>query len=240
MWTCSVRSHTDACSYRVLPDNCIDILWQDSSALGFATGMMTASKSVTMTAQVSTIAVRFKPGRASHFFQLPLNELTDLHADMRELWGRDRAGRINDALWTKPLSDRERMHILEKHLIAHLTQGRITPPFGLVNHAVAAIESSCGAVKIDALAKNVGVTRQHLAARFRVEVGISAKTFARICRFRRAMAGIRHARASAERIDWAALALDSGYFDQSHLIHDFQEFAADSPESFAIQRASSV
>ena len=32
--------------------------------------------------------------------------------------------------------------------------------------------------------------------------------------------------------DWARLALDCGYFDRSHLIHDFQEFAGSAPERF--------
>ena len=30
--------------------------------------------------------------------------------------------------------------------------------------------------------------------------------------------------------DWATLALDSGYFDQSHLIRDFQDFTGASPD----------
>ncbi len=32
--------------------------------------------------------------------------------------------------------------------------------------------------------------------------------------------------------DWAQLALDCGYFDQSHLIHDFQDFAGSAPQGF--------
>ncbi|MFM2087012.1 MAG: hypothetical protein RLZZ237_1881, partial [Pseudomonadota bacterium] len=32
--------------------------------------------------------------------------------------------------------------------------------------------------------------------------------------------------------DWAQLALEHGYFDQSHLIHDFQDFAHSSPETW--------
>jgi len=32
--------------------------------------------------------------------------------------------------------------------------------------------------------------------------------------------------------DWTAIALDCGYYDQSHLIRDFREFAGMSPEQY--------
>jgi AraC-like DNA-binding protein len=238
LWTCSVGLEVKTCSYRVLPDNGIDILWQDQDARGFAVGMMTTANTVVIESQVRTVAVRFKPGRAAHFFRIPLDELTDSHADMRDLWGRGAADRMTDALWTRPLTDRERLNVLEQHLLDYLTaREKICRPgmnqSDLVDHAVTALESSHGLLKIGTLANAVGVSRQHLALQFRAHVGITTKTFARICRFRRAVADIRNARAPAARIDWATLALDCGYFDQSHLIHEFHEFSGGSPDSFA-------
>ena len=32
--------------------------------------------------------------------------------------------------------------------------------------------------------------------------------------------------------DWAELALDYGYYDQSHLTHDFKEFAGLTPHAY--------
>ena len=82
------------------------------------------------------------------------------------------------------------------------------------------MEASHGALTVEALADRVGVTRQHLAVQFRQHVGLSPKVFARICRFRRALDLLR----GGPR-DLAALAADCGYFDQSHLIRDFRDFA---------------
>ena len=238
MWTCSVDPQAQACSYRVLPDNCIDILWQDRGARGFATGMMTASNTVLMEARVRTVAVRFKPGRAAHFFGLPLDELTDVHADMHDLWGRSEAGQIVDALWTRPLTDQARLAVLEQHLMTRLAAGSGARDSALVLHAIDAIESAHGLLKIEALADEIGVSRQHLATRFRARVGITTKMFSRICRFRRAVADIGDIGAGTPtaRIDWAALALDCGYFDQSHLIHEFREFSGSSPDAFAVEQ----
>lgn len=98
----------------------------------------------------------------------------------------------------------------------------------MVTRALHLLDTSDGNLRIEALAGAVGVSRQHLAAQFRDRVGLSPKLYARICRFRRATAALKTSAAP----DWAQLALDCGYFDQSHLIHDFQSFARRTPERF--------
>ena len=40
--------------------------------------------------------------------------------------------------------------------------------------------------------------------------------------------------------DWADLAAECGYFDQSHMIHDFQEFSGLSPVEYLRQRSPRV
>ena len=82
---------------------------------------------------------------------------------------------------------------------------------------------------IDALADALGVSRQHLASQFRARVGLPAKVFARVCRFQHASKLIRE---GGPR-DWASLALELGYYDQPHMIHEFRELAGSTPQSFA-------
>ena len=76
-----------------------------------------------------------------------------------------------------------------------------------------------------------GVSRQHLARAFAHHVGVSPKTFARVMRFRRAIAIARGGREG-----WAELAEELGYFDQSHLIADFREFAGETPVPFFLSQ----
>jgi len=38
------------------------------------------------------------------------------------------------------------------------------------------------------------------------------------------------------RIDWAEVACASGYYDQAHLIHDFQSFAGLTPSAYLAQK----
>jgi AraC-like DNA-binding protein len=229
LWTSHVHPAPGALPFvhRVLPDNCVDILWQDTGAAAFAVGMMSSPIFVPGAGPVRTVAVRFLPGAARRFFGLPLAALTDGRADLDQLWGRSDAERLQDGLWERALSDRERLHLIEAALLRRAALAAMPAP-ALARVAVARIEASGGALRVESLADELRVSRQHLASQFREQVGLSPKLFARITRFRRAaeQAGGRQA------VDWAALALECGYFDQSHLIRDFHDFAAATPEQF--------
>ncbi|MGB9991601.1 DUF6597 domain-containing transcriptional factor [Massilia sp. SM-13] len=250
LWTSHVRPAPGALPFmhRVLPDNCVDILWQDSGASAFAVGMMSSAIFVASSGPVRTVAVRFRPGAARGFFGLPLATLTDGRADLADLWGRSCAERLQGDLWERELSDRERLNLIERALVERFMarmSGSLPARVGtvrgspvarlaavdgslLARAAVARIEACGGALRVESLADELRVSRQHLAVQFREQVGLSPKLFARITRFRRAAEKAR----SQHAVDWAALALDCGYFDQSHLIRDFRDFAATTPEQF--------
>ena len=233
-------------SHRVLPDNCTDILWQDSGA-AFFVGMMSTWFDVPAARRVRTVAVRFRPGAASLFVgPVPLASLIDQRAGLDQLWGRSAADRLGDKLWSVARSDAERLALLTEALYARLSlapagaraasalASRVAAaaPAGqsLALHAVAQLEASGGALRVESLAAALGVSRQYLANQFRDHVGLSPKLFARICRFQAARAAALAAEPGRHGHDWATLALDSGYFDQSHLIRDFQDFTGASPD----------
>jgi AraC-like DNA-binding protein len=250
-------------AHRVLPDNCTDILWQDSGD-AFFVGMMSTWFDVPAARPVRTVAVRFRPGAASLFVgPVPLAGLTDRRAGLDQLWGRSAADRLGDALWSVARSDAERLALLTEalyHRLALASPGAraasavasrvaAAAPAGqaLALRAVAELEASGGALRVDALSAGLGVSRQYLAAQFRDHVGLPPKLFARICRFRTARAAALAALAAsagsasdggsaARSPDWATLALDSGYFDQAHLIRDFQDFAGTSPDLYLCKR----
>jgi hypothetical protein len=67
---------------------------------------------------------------------------------------------------------------------------------------------------------------------FTDEVGLTPKLFCRVQRFQETVRRIGMGR----RVDWAGMALDCGYFDQAHFIHDFRAFSGLSPSAYAAQR----
>ena len=82
------------------------------------------------------------------------------------------------------------------------------------------------------VSQELGFSQRRFIQMFNSHVGLTPKVFCRIQRFQRA-------RVLAEKLktpDWAELAVACGYFDQSHLIKDFQEFAGSTPRSYSVQQ----
>jgi AraC-like DNA-binding protein len=228
LWTSHAVPDGAPVRTRVLPDNCVDILWQDTAPLGKVAGMMSRPHHVEMAAPVLTVAVRFLPGAARAFFDVPLSELQDGHPGLADLWPRADAQALAAALWEHERTTSRRLATIEQALLASLRTRVPARADALARVAVLRIEASGGSVRVEALADSLGVTRQHLASLFRERVGLTAKTFAMVCRFRRAHAALR----GHGGVDWTRLAGDCGYYDQSHLIHAFRQFADATPESF--------
>ncbi|MDF7811750.1 helix-turn-helix domain-containing protein [Hymenobacter sp. YC55] len=70
--------------------------------------------------------------------------------------------------------------------------------------------------------------------RFQKYLGFSVKEASRFMRFRRLLGKLEQ-RAVSEKEDWLALLEQHGYYDQSHLIHDFTHFLQQSPTKVSMQ-----
>lgn len=215
---------------RILPDNCIDILWQDRAPRGYVAGMMSRAHRFELAEPQLTVAVRFLPGAARAFFDLPLLALQDDHPALDDLWPRHEAEALATALWEREQTVGQRLTTLERALLARLRNARPVPADRLARAAIRLIEQADGVVRIEDLARTLGVSRQHLALQFRERVGLSPKSFAMVSRFCRASSALRGRQ--ARQVDWTGLALDHGYYDQSHLIHEFKLFTGATPERF--------
>ena len=95
------------------------------------------------------------------------------------------------------------------------------------------------------VARAIGLCERRFIQVFNTQVGVTPKLFCRLLRFQRARALAQQSvmidldrepdTQAARRIDWPQLASACGYYDQSHLIHDFQEFSGSSPTDFLQQ-----
>lgn len=212
--------------HHVIPDGCIDLLFaydsladSDGPASALAIGTMTRPLSVGATEAAAYVGVRFWPGRALPFLGVPAAAITDIRVAIADLWRpRDRC--LVDAQltalggWRAPF---------ERLLIARL--GRAERADRTVDAAVKAILRAGGNLSIAALAPALGVTRQHLARSFARHVGVPPKMFARVARVRKVLAKAR----VASQVDWAALALDAGFYDQAHLAGEVREITGRTP-----------
>ena len=203
-----------ALSHAVPPDGCIDIIYSRELGL-IAVGAMTVERRVTLSGAARTAGVRFRPGMAGPFLRVAPRELTDSMIPLEALWGRQA---------------RELERRLSESACAELTLAetlRGTPAGdNQVRRAIEAITAAHGAVDLDRIAAQAGMSPRQFRRRCFEESGLGPKQLCRILRFRRAC----HLAASKGRV-WAAIAAEAGYFDQAHLIRDFREFTGSTPMS---------
>ncbi|WP_327370460.1 helix-turn-helix domain-containing protein [Streptomyces sp. NBC_01217] len=107
------------------------------------------------------------------------------------------------------------------------------PATGPLNAVVALVVADRSLTRVDALAERLGMSTRKLQRLFADHVGLSPKWVINRCRIHEA-AELAMRRAS---VDWAELAAELGYSDQSHLVRDFTATVGTSPEQYTRRAA---
>jgi AraC-like DNA-binding protein len=84
------------------------------------------------------------------------------------------------------------------------------------------------AATVAGVTDQIGLSPKRFIQVFRDQTGFTPKVFCRIRRFQQALDRI----AGVKTVDWANVALDCGYFDQAHFIHDFRAFSGINPTTY--------
>jgi AraC-like DNA-binding protein len=108
----------------------------------------------------------------------------------------------------------------------------------LVERAVERLHRNGGALSVSALASSAGVSARQLRRRFEAAVGLSPKFLSRIVRLQGVLRNARGERRAngGEKVDWAAGAVEAGFYDLAHLINDFRDWTGMSPASYLAAR----
>lgn len=167
------------------------------------------------------VLVTFRPGRAGAFFGEPLHELFGATVALDDLiparqieLARERVAEASD--------DDARFAA-----VAQFLRTRSRPPRDrLVDAALDAIVDARGAVRVAALARDAGLSRDRFMKRFRHVAGASPKRLASIVRLRHAIARYRPG------VSLAQVAAEAGYADQSHFTREFRAFTGAPPGRF--------
>src|SRR5262249_9551998 len=120
-WT--VSSPKPGRTQRVLPDGCMDIIFDLPQALATIVGTMT--RPLVTTASRDLLGVRFRPGVAPALLRQRASDSTDKSLDLRDAWGRsalETAERVSSAR-----SHGDRIALVEReilHRLAAVDQGQ--------------------------------------------------------------------------------------------------------------------
>lgn len=168
----------------------------------------------------TVLSVRLHPAGAFALLGRPLSELSGMTIDFRDLVGpasEELAERCHQASTAA-----ERLQIAAGWVASRIARSPGVDP--AIAWTAAQIERRGGAVVIAELRERTGLTKTRLATAFREQIGVTPKLYARIHRFRHALARLHEGTGSL-----ADLALDAGYYDQPHMNAEFRELAGLAP-----------
>jgi AraC-like DNA-binding protein len=173
------------------------------------------------------VDLKLSPVGAHLICGMPMRELRGQIVPLEDVLG-GRAATLVEELAERSGWD-ARFDLVEQLLLERAEVAVGPDPF--VIEAVSRLRASDGLLRIGKLAADLSVSRRHLTTRFRDQIGLPPKTFARLLRFD----SVR--RQMGERPGaWADIAARCGYADQSHLNREFRELGGTTPASFLARR----
>jgi AraC-like DNA-binding protein len=162
------------------------------------------------------------------FLRVPAHETADSDVPLEFLFGLRRTVLLRERLLESD-SLEAGLAAVETALLELWTPKTLHPA---VTFALNAINRAPGTASVAAVTDAVGMSAKRFIDRFKSEVGMTPKRYCRVRRFQQALA-------SAHRpagVDWVQVALECGYFDQAHFIHDFRAFAGVTPTAYHAAR----
>lgn len=170
------------------------------------------------------VGIQFHPGGGFPFFHMPADEAENRDIALEDLW-RARAAEFREHLLAAP-SVREMFRVLEQDMLAQLARPLERHP--AVEYALCRIGRAPHIATISSITAKIGISQRRFIQLFHQQVGLTPKTFCRVRRFQRVLRKVH----GMSEVEWAHVALDSGYYDQAHFIHDFQAFSGVTPSVY--------
>ncbi len=178
--------------------------------------------------QDEVMGVHFRPGGAYPFLKLPNGELHNTHVDLATLWGRQSASELRERLLAAPTPE-GKLRVLEQALLKQARGGFDRHP--AVAYALREFGAAPGDRTIGQVTERTGLSARRFIDVFEKEVGLTPKLFCRVHRFQRVLKQIQDG-PTDRPVDWADIAVNCGYYDQAHFIHDFRAFSGINPSSY--------
>lgn len=178
--------------------------------------------------QECVLGAAFRPGGTIPFFRILANETRDANISLDTLSGPRCSKSLRERL-LEATGPQARLDVMERVL------AEVFKPIGLhpaVAFALSTFTGRQNEASVADVTGRIGLSPKRFIERFKTEVGVAPKRYCRILRFQRALA---HAEQGG-RLDWTRIALDCGYFDQAHFIHDFRSFASVTPTGYQTGR----
>lgn len=173
------------------------------------------------------IGVIFEPGGFAAFASDAVDLFSNRNVPLEDIWG-GQAQILRERLREVPTPG-ARLRCFEGFLLqrlgAYFLRDNISrhgpPRRSVVEFALGQFARAPGVSTVSDVAKATGWSERRFSQIFREQVGLSPKVWCRIQRFQRT---VRLLHAGGD-VPWAELALNCGFYDQSHFANEFRAFS---------------
>jgi AraC-like DNA-binding protein len=166
-----------------------------------------------------TVSIIFQPGGLNRFLNIPITELFDNGYSAREVVGREIEELLDKSHDTISLHELD--SIVQSYFLRKLSQVKETLP---IDFALQYLLTNYN-TNMDKIAGMACMSVRNFERKCKERLGMPAKMYARIARFNKAYKILE----STPIISWPDLTYEVGYYDQTHFIKDFKEFAKLTP-----------
>jgi AraC-like DNA-binding protein len=179
------------------------------------------------TGRTGSIAVKLKPAALTQLFGFRMDDYLDKIVDLDSLPNPELIKlkeKIDDCVRLGYNREEQFVKRILDEYFAKLIQGASDNP---LKGPLDLIFSSNGLVTVAEMAAAAGVSGRQLERLFKKYIGLSPKYYARIIRFNHIFQLIK-----SKENSWAEIVYQSGYYDQSHFIHNFKAFTGEDPSAY--------
>jgi AraC-like DNA-binding protein len=232
---------------RVLPNGCVQVILNlerdflvDCSENGpdchmapsLVVGARVKYELIDRSDMADLIGIIFRPGGFACFADDPVDAFSHCSTSLENVWPRQ-ARSLRDRLGDLATPE-ARLDCLERFLMTSYADRLGTNP--IIDFALRRFAQLPSVTGVERVARETGWSTRHFSQIFREHVGVSPKAWCRIQRFQSAL---RHLR-SGSQMPWAELALDCGYYDQSHFSNEFRAFSGINPSTYSARQTQWV
>ena len=176
------------------------------------------------------VAIRFRAGAFRHVLAATPTELPEGTPDATGIWG-SQIERLLERLAEAP-TFQERSWLLAGW--ARAQRDRHARPDAAVDEAIDRLYANPAESRVEAISRAVGFGPRQLERRFTAAVGIGPKRFGRLTRAYKLV----RAQALDPGRSYLPHALDLGYYDQAHAIHELAQLAGLTPTALFAELAT--
>ncbi|CAL1518735.1 helix-turn-helix domain-containing protein [Chitinophaga sp. MM2321] len=175
---------------------------------------------------IDIIGVKFKPLGISKITGINMEYIANRIIAAEDIWGNE-LELLCDEMQSAPSLEKT-LSVLEKFLIDKYTCTSLHYRVDNVQNAVSLITNSKGSMSIKDLQNQTNTSRKTLERAFLSYLGIAPKLYSRIVRFN----AVKEMIDRNETKNLTSLALDFGFYDNSHFAAEFKYFSGFKPTAY--------